>query len=367
MTKREFCSQGRRVVICALPGSFALDVLGPFEIFVGAARLLALRAGNHSLERVDLSLFAGVPLAYDVELFGPRRGGLETLSGAVLDMPHSLAALRGPVDTLIVAGGDVGRMLAALKQAPELMRALRRAAKRARRVVSVCTGAFVLAAAGLLDGRRATTHWASCAELQARYPEVHVEREPIFTRDGNVYTSAGATAGMDLALDLVREDHGSEIAQEIARWLVLYVTRSGSQAQLSVSLQAQATERKPLRDLQLWISEHLRGDLSVEALAARAGMSVRNFARAFKHEMGTTPAAYVESARVEAARRKLELGSASIEQVASEVGFGSPDTLRRAFARTVGRPPSSERATRTGAAKKRVATPALRVLRGGRT
>jgi transcriptional regulator GlxA family with amidase domain len=259
---------------------------------------------------------------------------------------RSLTDVSEAIDTLIVAGGDIGRMLRALSDQPELLRVLRRVARSARRVASVCTGAFVLAQAGILDGKRATTHWAACDFLQQRYPEVRVEREPIFTQDGKVYTSAGASTGMDLSLALVREDHGSELAHELARWLVLYVARPAMQAQWSTSLRAQASDREPLRELGPWIEEHLRDNLSVSVLAARVGMSVRNFARAFKRELGVTPAGYVERVRVEAARRKLQLGAASIAQVADEVGFGCADTLRRAFLRQTGGPPSASRSSR---------------------
>jgi transcriptional regulator GlxA family with amidase domain len=341
MGQTKLAGQTRRVVIFALPGAFSLDVLGSFEIFVGASRLLALRALANPVVPDELSTLDAAEPAYAVQLVAARAGRFDTMSGMPLFASGALADVRGPIDTLIVAGGDVQRMLRELAERPGLKLAFRRLAETARRVASVCTGAFLLAAAGLLDGKRATTHWAACDLLKSSHPEVQVEREPIYSQDGNVYTSAGATTGMDLTLAFVREDHGSEVAGQIARWLVLYVERSASQPQLSVSLRAQAGDRKPLRDLQLWIAEHLRGDLSVSALAAHVGMSVRNFARAFKCEMSVTPAEYVEGARVEAARRKLELGTASMAEVAADVGFGSVDTLRRAFLRATGRPPSA--------------------------
>ena len=175
-------------------------------------------------------------------------------------------------------------------------------------MTSVCTGAFLLARAGLLDGRRATTHWASCPDLAERYPAVTVEPDPIFVRDGNVATSAGVTAGMDLALALVEEDLGRDVALEAARWLVLFLKRPGGQAQFSAQLAAQTADRAPLRELQAWIPDHLDEDLSVPALASRAAMSERNFARAFRRETGMTPAAYVEAARVESARDRARDG-----------------------------------------------------------
>jgi transcriptional regulator GlxA family with amidase domain len=341
MARSKTTTRTRRIVIFALPGAFSLDILGPLEIFHGAARLLALRRAPATLDPSHGGLLDGQELAYEVQLVAASAGRLETLSGTPLFANDSLANVRGPVDTLVVAGGDILRMLKLVRERPELKATLRRVARRARRVVSVCTGAFLLAEAGLLDGKRATTHWAACDLLQTGHPKINVQRGPIYIQDDNVYTSAGATTGMDLALALVREDHGSALARKVARWLVLYVERSASQAQLSVSLRAQAADRKPLRDLQGWIGEHLKADLSVVALAARVGMSVRNFARMFKREMSMTPAAYVEGVRVEAARRKLELGTASLAEVAREVGFGSVDTLRRAFVRETGEPPSA--------------------------
>ena len=333
---------GKRVLIFALPGAFSLDVLGALEIFHGAALMVGARHvqdpafGSPSLAREAKQ-------AYCVELVSVRAGQFETLSGTLLHATAALSDVRGPVDTLIVAGGDIHRMLRVWSEQPALKTQLRRIARRARRVASVCTGAFVLAAAGLLEGKRATTHWAACDLLQSLHPNVRVEREPIYTQDGNTYTSAGASTGVDLSLALVREDHGAELAHELARWLVLYVERPAAQPQLSASLRAQAADCKPLRELQPWIAEHLASDLSVPALAAHVGMSPRNFARAFKRELNVTPAAYVEASRVEAARRKLQLGASSMAEIASDVGFGSIDSMRRAFARQTGDLPSAHR------------------------
>jgi len=195
----------------------------------------------------------------------------------------------------------------------------------------------------LLDGRRATTHWASCADLAERYPAVEVEADPIFIRDVDVATSAGVTAGMDLALALVEEDLGRDIALQAARWLVVFLQRPGGQAQFSAQLSAQAADRAPLRELQAWIPDHLDEDLSVPALARRAGMSDRNFARAFRRETGMTPGAYVEAARVERARIALEAGDLPVETVAEQAGFGTVETMRRAFRRRVGVSPAGYR------------------------
>jgi transcriptional regulator GlxA family with amidase domain len=272
------------------------------------------------------------PPGYDVTIAAVEEGPLRTSTVTIVpDQP--LSACRFPIDTLIVAGGTGTRRA---EDDKALIAWLREAAPRSRRVASVCTGAFLLARAGLLDGRRATTHWASCADLAERYPAVTVEPAPIFVRDGNLATSAGVTAGMDLALALVEEDLGRDTALAAARWLVLFLKRPGGQAQFSAQLAAQTADRAPLRELQAWIPDHLTEDLSVPALARRTRMSDRNFARAFRRETGMTPAAYVEAARVESARIALESGDLPVEQIAGQAGFGTVETLRRAFRRRVG-------------------------------
>jgi transcriptional regulator GlxA family with amidase domain len=251
-----------------------------------------------------------------------------------------LGNVRGPLDTLVVAGGT-GTARALEDRA--LVGLVKRAAGRARRVASVCTGAFLLAEAGLLDGRRATTHWSACARLAARYPQLEVDPDPIFVRDGRIWTSAGVTAGMDLALALVEEDHGRDVALAVARELVLFLKRPGGQAQFSAQLRAQLAERTALRDLQAWIADHPGAELSVEALARRVAMSPRHFARVFKQETGATPARAVLAARVEAARRRLEDGDDGLAGVAAACGFASAEVMRRAFLRTLGVGPSHYR------------------------
>jgi transcriptional regulator GlxA family with amidase domain len=301
----------RRIVIVAFEDVQTLDVVGPAEVFSIADRIA--NGGN-----------------YAVEVVAPSAEAITTGSGLRL-LPHrTLAGVRGPIDTLVVAGGTGVRPAL---QDERLVRWIRSAASRSRRVASVCTGAFLLAEAGLLEGRRATTHWASCDQLQRRYPALEVDRAPIFVRDGDVYTSAGVTAGIDLALALVEEDLGAAVARDVARWLVLFLRRPGNQAQFSGEPAWQPAERPPLRDLQGWIAENLTADLSVPALAERAFMSPRNFARAFRREVGMTPAAYVESVRLERARAELEAGDASVDAVAAACGFGTVETLRRAFQR----------------------------------
>jgi transcriptional regulator GlxA family with amidase domain len=248
--------------------------------------------------------------------------------------------VRGKIDTLLVAGGD------AIEQNEvnsEAVRWLKRIAARARRVGSVCTGAMLLARAGLLDGRRATTHWNWCQTLIKRAPRADVDPDPIFVRDENVYTSAGVTAGMDLALALVEEDHGSRLALQVARNLVLYLRRPGGQSQFSAALSLQLTDRKPLRDLEAWVLDNLNKPLTVPVLAHRVAMSPRNFARVFAHEMKTTPAKFVERLRVEAARRRLEESQNSMETIATECGFGNVNSMRNVFQRALKIPPGQYR------------------------
>jgi transcriptional regulator GlxA family with amidase domain len=309
-----------RIALLAYPRVDLLDVAGPSEVFGAARRALAAvgspRAAGYSVE----VLSAAPTLA------------IETDSALGLLAHRSYRGCRRPIDTLLVAGG-LGAEQAA-KDRP-LLRWLRRMAPRVRRLGSICTGAFVLAAAGLLDGRRVTTHWRWCARLAQAYPHLDVEPDAIFVRDGPVITSAGVTAGMDLALALVEEDFGRDAALWIARHLVLFLRRPGGQSQFSAVLDLQAAERQPLRDLQAWVAEHLDQDLSVERLAERVHMSTRNFARVFRQQVGCTPGRFIERLRVEAARRRLEESGAGLDQVARECDFGSPDSLRRSFVRVL--------------------------------
>jgi len=307
----------RRVAIVVFDGLQCLDATGPAEVFSQANRLASP--------------------GYEVMLVGR---GAATTSGIALGPLTAPAECTGSLDTLMVAGG-LGVFEAEHDAA--LVGWLRAAARRSRRVTSVCTGAFLLARAGLLDGRRATTHWASCERLARRHPAVSVLTDPIYVRDGDVYTSAGVTAGMDLALALIEEDLGSEVALQVARQLVLFARRPGGQAQFSVQLSAQAAAPGALRDLQTWIAEHLDADLSVGALARRAHMSPRTLARAFARETGMTPAAYVEAMRVERARARLESGRPSLAAVARACGFGTAETMRRAFHRRLGVAPADYR------------------------
>jgi transcriptional regulator GlxA family with amidase domain len=317
----------RHVALVAFPDVQTLDVVGPLEVFASAARWLTA-CGRR---RDD---------AYTVEILARAPGAVVTSSGVRLGVDRSLARARRGIDTLLVAGG-VG--VAAALRDRALLAWLKTSAPRVRRLGAVCSGTFLLAEAGLLDGRRATTHWRACDELARRYPRVTVEPDPIFVRDGRIYTSAGVTAGMDLALALVEEDHGRTVALHVARELVLFLRRPGGQSQFSAQLAAQAAEREPLKELQAWIAEHPGADLAVAALAGRVAMSPRNFARVFAHEVGLTPARYVEQVRVEAARRRLEESGAGVDAVAADCGFGSAESMRRAFLRTVRVTPSAYR------------------------
>ncbi len=304
----------RRVAILVFDGIQSLDVTGPLEVFAAANKLLAQR---------------GEPPAYAIELVAPRRRAVTANSGLRLLPDRAIATARGPYDTLLVAGGSVARVAADRV----VLGWLRARARRVRRLASVCSGAFILAEAGLLRGRRATTHWASLADFARRYPEVTVDPDAIFVRDGNVSTSAGVTSGIDLALALVEEDLGHAIALAAARWLVVFLKRPGGQSQFSSHLVAQTVPPGPLKDLPQWVVGNLRAALSVEALAARAAMSPRNFARVFRRETGVTPAKFVERARLDAARRELEDGARGFAEIANRCGFGSAEQMRRTFSR----------------------------------
>jgi transcriptional regulator GlxA family with amidase domain len=263
--------------------------------------------------------------------------GLELVCTQVLRRVHH------EVDTVLVAGSNNPVDGPA---EPALLKWLREIAPRTRRMGSVCTGAFYLAQAGLLTGRRATTHWNYCERLSMQFPDIQVETEPIFVRDGNVYTSAGITAGIDLALALVEEDHGHKLAMEIARELVVFVRRSAGQSQFSATLAQQFADRAAIRELQSILVDRLDADLGVEEMAALVNMSPRNFARLFARETGTTPARYVERVRVEAARRRLLESEDGVETIAAQVGFGTSKSMRRAFLRTLRTTPAAYRTGR---------------------
>jgi transcriptional regulator GlxA family with amidase domain len=321
-------SRPRRIVVLACAGAEMLDVVGPFQVFASAAQLHRLNDPRAAaIYRVEMVVCS-------------RRSGFTTNCGVRIQAHKSLRELRGPVDTLLIAGGSA---VEAGRTAPAALLRIRELAARSRRVGSVCTGALLLARAGLLDGRRATTHWAWCERLARDYPQVRVQSDPIFVKDGNIYSSAGVTAGMDLALALVEEDHGARLALQVARQLVLYLRRPGGQAQFSAVLATQLSDREPLRELQSWVLENLSRPLSVSTLAERVSMSPRNFARVFGREMHVTPGKFIERLRLEAARRRLEETRHGLKRIAADCGLGSVGTLRTVFRRALGVAPGQYR------------------------
>lgn len=316
-----------RVVIAVFPDVDLLDVTGPAEVFALANRETAGRAG------------------YQVRLAGPVAGEVRT-SAVRLLTDLSFDEVGGDVDTMLVPGAvDMTEAGPVARIDDDVVAWVKAAAPRARRVASVCVGAHLLAAAGLLDGKTATTHWSTAAQLAAEHPAVTVDPDPIFVRTdrGRLWTGAGISACLDLALALVAEDQGEEVALAVARQLVMYLKRQGGQSQFSVPLSSPASERRDIDELRLFIADHLTEDLSAEALAARMCLSERHFARVFKQETGAGPGAYVEAARVEVARRLLETTDSPLDQVAATAGLGSVETLHRAFKRQLATTPAAYR------------------------
>ena len=314
----------RPVVIVAFPGLQSLDVVGPYEVFAGAGPAAAAvgRTGGY---RVTLASREGRPV---------RAGsGLELTTTA-------LPGARSRIDTLVLPGGDRARQA---RRDEALIDWIRATAPRCRRVATVCTGAFLAAEAGLLDGRRVTTHWASAKELAREFPAVTVDPDPLYVHDGPVWTSAGVTAGIDLALALVEEDLGTDVAQTVARWLVMFRHRPGGQTQFAAPVWVPRAERSLVRAVQARVEAHPGGDHRLPTLAAAAAMSVRHFARVFTTEVGETPGRYVERVRVESARHELETTDDTLEAVAGRCGFGTAETLRRAFNRRLGVSPDAYR------------------------
>ena len=317
----------RRIDVLAFNDVQLLDVAGPLQVFATVN---------------DIARTRGLPAPYLPRVVAPSGASVVASAGLGL-LTHPLPTAQEPSDTLIVAGGSG---VHAMSRDVQLVAWLREHAARSRRVASVCTGAFLLAAAGLLDERRAVTHWTRCAELAQRYPAVRVEADPIFIRDGAVWTSAGVTAGIDLALALVEEDVGRALALEVARHLVVFLKRPGGQAQFSAALSMQSAMQSAgdrFADLHAWIAENPSADLSVPALAARVGMSERSFVRHYRGATGSTPARAIEQLRVEAARRALGDTALPIKRIAVRCGFGSEETMRRSFLRVVGVTPQAYR------------------------
>jgi transcriptional regulator GlxA family with amidase domain len=312
------------VVVVAVDGLQLLDLAGPVEVLRTATRL-------------------GVSPPYRTLTATPDGRPVRSESGVSIAGDASLADLAqggDRIDTLVVVGGD-GTRAARLDR--RFVGDLSTVAERTARIASVCTGAWLLAAAGLLDGYEATTHWASCDDLAQRHPDVRVRADRIYVHDRDRWTSAGVTAGVDLFLALVQADHGADLAHQAAGWLVVFVQRPGGQSQFSAQLRAQRAATTSIAELQAWIGDHLDENLGVDALAARAGMSPRTFARVFRRETATTPAAFVEELRVEAARRLLETTDLTVAALARRVGMKHAETLHRAFHRRLGTTPDRYR------------------------
>ncbi|MFF4242917.1 GlxA family transcriptional regulator [Streptomyces sp. NPDC001822] len=307
----------RSVLVVLFDGVQSLDVSGPAEVFAGASR------------------FPGI--TYDLRTASLDGAPVRCSSGLTL-VPDGVLADAPAPDLLLVPGGAGTRA-----PDPALVDWLRVHGPAAGQLVSVCTGALLLAEAGQLDGHRVTTHWSVCEKLARTYPAVRVDPDPIFVRDGRLATSAGVTAGIDLALALVEEEHGRQVALSIARHLVVFLRRPGNQAQFSAQITAQTAAREPLREVQHWITEHPDADLSVEALAARARLSPRHFARAFQTETGLTPGRYVERVRLEQARRLLEDTTGGVAAISRASGYGTPEAMRRAFLKALGTAPAEYR------------------------
>jgi transcriptional regulator GlxA family with amidase domain len=297
----------RRIVFVGVPPVQILDITGPIEVFA--------QSGDYRVDLVSSS----------------RVHDLQSSCGFAISNIKYYARIHGPVDTLLVAGG-VGAESARCDE--KFLEWLFRMGHQSRRLGSICTGAFLLARAGLLEGKRVVTHWEWCDKLKQQHPSIQIERNPVYIKDGRVYTSAGITAGIDLALALVEEDHGRERALKIARKLVMFLVRPGGQAQFSTVLSSQ-TGARTFSELQVWLLEHLADHLTVDVLAERVCMSPRHFARVFLNETGTTPARFVEGLRVEAAQRMLEHSSGGLKEIALACGFGSTDSMRRSFLRVL--------------------------------
>ena len=315
----------RKIVIVCYPGVQPLDVTGPHEVFAGANDVLDHR--RSTAPRYELVVAAAQP------------GPVATESGLTFLAPHRIPG-RGEIDTLLVPGGN--GVYAACADVG-LVGEVRRAAARSRRLATVCSGTFLAATAGLLDGRRVTTHWARAGQLAARHPTLHVDADAIYVNDGHVWTSAGVTAGIDLALALVEDDHDAEVAQTIARHLVMFLRRPGGQSQFAAPVWNKPAERQAIRAAQDLVHADPAADLRVGALAAASNMSERHFTRVFSAEVGEPPAKYVERIRVDAARRCLEERGATVSSVASRCGFGTAETMRRSFLRRVGVAPDDYR------------------------
>lgn len=327
MTRGSQAGPTRRVVMIGFPGAQILDITGPLEIFKGASDVVARRAlATHAAYELVLATADGTPFA--------------TSCGVRLMPDCGLDSLQFPIDTLLVSGGT-GTQNAMRDR--RLIGFLRDRSADIRRIASVCSGAFLLAQAGLLAGRRSASHWNSCDLLATSFPDVTVDRDALYVKDGKFYGSAGVTAGMDLSLSLIAEDWGRAVALDVAKDKVLFMMRGGGQSQFSSQLLAQTAETPKMQRLLEWVCDNLAADLSVNGLADQVAMSPRNFIRTFARETGATPGRFVECARIDAARRRLEESPDSLERIAALCGFGSAERMRRAFQRQLGVSPNSYR------------------------
>ncbi len=323
-TARKPKTTTRTILLLGFEGCAALDLSGPHEVFALCSHLAPRDAAP----------------PYRLVLLADRAGPFRAANSFGLIADASWRDFRGTADTLLIAGGPD---MTPVTSNRKLLAWLKTMSHRARRIGSICTGAFALAEAGLLDRRRATTHWMEVDRLAKAFPKVKVDPDAIYVRDGKVFTSAGITAGMDLALSLVEEDLGRETALAVARMLVMYLKRPGGQSQFSTSLQAQAMEGRRLAPLLSWLAEHYREPLTIETMAERAAMSNRTFARVFLAETGDTPAYYLEKLRLEYAARLLETTYSSLDVIARDCGFTGREQLRRAFQRHRGITPQEYR------------------------
>lgn len=321
-----FKHQTRKIGILVFPEVEALDIAGPYEVF-SFANLSLIRQG---LTRDNV---------YKIQLLAEQPGPVATLSGMQIVAEGVYGEPTNDFDTLLIPGGAIDK--AVTNQT--LIGWIAKMSAKVRRLVSVCTGAFLLAEAGVLNGCKATTHWHYCQQLSKDYPEVEVQPNYIFVRDGHIFTSGGITSGIDLALALLEEDWGRDLALYVARFLVVFLKRPGGQSQFSGYLTSQASHRPDLRELQGWILDNLQQELQVETLAERMAMSPRNFARLFLTETGVTPAKFVEMARIDRARHFLETSEHSVELIAHFSGFNDTERMRRSFLRQLGVNPQNYR------------------------
>ena len=311
-----------RVALIAFDGAHSLDISGPWEVFNTANQMIGEKPG------------------YALQLIGSPTRQVTSSSGLRWVCDARLANYQTPIHTLLVCGGE-GVHAACNRKS--FVQSIQRLAKRSDRIGSICTGAFALAAAGLLDGRKATTHWSDCERFASEYPNIQVDCDSIYVRDGQVYTSAGVTAGIDMALAIVEHDYGHAVATQVAQDLVVFLRRPGGQSQFSVASQRQDVRDASIRELQLWMVEHPEANLSVVALAHHVRMSERNFSRVFTAEVGISPGKYVQQLRVEIARQYLEQTKRPIDVIAQTCGFGNELSMRRSFQKVLGINPSEYR------------------------